>query len=143
MSLSVQLSQFRWGICTPFRKTSPLCHCSQQRGWWSGGGGGEAQCLFCDCVFHCSCSPTVERGVCIFTQQKPHYLSAFGDLISSQIIFGLLERRTHCTLSVGLIISILETVIYEILTVSHPVFTLSKAQNIVIVCDVLETLVAN
>lgn len=89
------------------------------------------------------CSSSVERGVCIFTQQKPHHLSALGDLISFQIIFGLLERRTHCTFSVGLIISILETVIYEILTFSHHVFTPSKAKNIVIVCDVLKTLVTS
>ena len=43
----------------------------------------------------------------------------------------------------GLIISILETVIYEIPTFFHSVFTLSKARNIVIVCDVLKTLVTN
>lgn len=43
----------------------------------------------------------------------------------------------------GLIISILETVIYEILTFFHFVFTLGKAKNIVIVCDVLKTLVTN
>ena len=43
----------------------------------------------------------------------------------------------------GLIISILETVIYEIPSFFHFVFTLSKARNIVIVCDVLKTLVTN
>lgn len=43
----------------------------------------------------------------------------------------------------GLIISILETVIYEILSFFHFVFTLGKMKNTVIVCDVLKTLVTN
>lgn len=42
-----------------------------------------------------------------------------------------------------LITSILETVIYEILTFFDFLFTLGKAKNIVIVCDVLKTLVTN
>lgn len=43
----------------------------------------------------------------------------------------------------GLIISILKTVIYEILTFFDFVFVLDKAKNIVIVCDILKTLVTN
>lgn len=53
------------------------------------------------------------------------------------------RKWTHGTLSMGLIISILETVIYEFLTSFDFLFTLGKAKNIVIICDVLKTLVTN
>lgn len=43
----------------------------------------------------------------------------------------------------GLIISILETVIYEFLTFFDFLCIPGKAKNIVIVCDVLKTLVTN
>lgn len=83
------------------------------------------------------------RGVCFSTRQKPPYSSALGDLVSSQIIFGPRGRWTHCTFSGVLIISILETVIYETLAFFRRVFPPSKAKNIVIVCDVLKTLVTS
>lgn len=138
------LCHFRRGISTPIRKAPPL-----RRYPYQGGGGHEARRFFSDVITSllpppgCLRSSTVGRGVFIFTLQKPPYLSALGDLVSSQIIFGPRGRWTHCTFSGGFIISILETVIYETLAFFRRVFPPSKAKNIVIVCDVLKTLVTS
>lgn len=140
--LRMLLSHFRWGIRTPFRKTPVLCYTHTRVAVGMKPGVSSVAPSW---RWSCSLSllPHCRKRRLHFSPGRSLTICQLGDLISSQIISGLLERWTHCTFSAGPIISILETVIYEILTFFHHVFTPSKAKNIVIVCDVLKTLVTS
>lgn len=100
-----------------------------EHGAWSNSWVAASQSWSCLLALLCSCEkrhfhPHWAKGSGFVISQWPHY---FPDYI------WLLERWAHGTLSMGLIISILQTVIYGILTFFDLVFTLGKAKNIVIV----------
>lgn len=100
-----------------------------EREAWSNSWVAASWSWSCLLALLCSCEkrhfhPHRAEGSRFLISQWPYY---FPDYI------WLPERWTHGTLSVGLIISILKTVIYEILIFFDFVFTLGKAKNIVIV----------